>query len=136
MTKVSESLEVLDGPWSGLSWDTGLTAKVARLRRQPLQSLGVEDLRMLIGQEVGLAHLIPLALDVLEANPLAEGALYPGDLLSNVLAAQVWIAEHDTLWERLLRVVANALKEPCLLEPSYLPLYQRLGQFAQDQFSD
>jgi len=47
--------------------------------------LTVEDLRLLIGQQKGLEHLIPVALDVLREDPLAEGDLYPGDLMKNVL---------------------------------------------------
>ncbi|MFD8010845.1 contact-dependent growth inhibition system immunity protein [Streptomyces sp. NPDC058955] len=72
--------------------DTRLMATVRELRRKPIGSLTVEDLRFLIRQDVGLASLLPLAVEVLRANPLAEGDVYAGDLLAAVLtrSADVW----------------------------------------------
>jgi hypothetical protein len=61
-----------------------LVRTVHALRARPLDSLDVEDLRILIGQEIGLDHLMPLALRTLETDPLAEGDFYPGDLLAAV----------------------------------------------------
>ena len=136
MSNPSKSLEELDGPWAGPPWDTDLIVRVNQLRKRPIGTLGAEDLRVLIGQEIGLPRLIPLALDVLEREPLAEGDFYPGDLLSAVVAAEVWIADHDELWERLLRVVSAALGDARIREPSFEPLYERLGRFATEQFID
>ena len=42
----------------------------------------------MIGQQIGLQHLIPLAIDELSRNPLVAGDLYPGDLLASVLRAE------------------------------------------------
>lgn len=42
-------------------------------------------MRLLIRQDVGLPYLLPLALEVLRDNPLAEGDMYEGDLLSAVV---------------------------------------------------
>ena len=58
---------------------------VHRLRRTPIEEFTTEDLRIAIGQDVGLPHLIPLAIEILEENPLAHGDHYPGDLLKSVL---------------------------------------------------
>ncbi len=55
------------------------------LRRMPLRQLSVEDLRVLISQNVGLATTLPMALGMLRDRPLLEGDLYPGDLLVAVL---------------------------------------------------
>jgi hypothetical protein len=76
---------------------TPLISTCLRLRRKPLGDLTVEDLRILLGQQVSPAHLLPLAIDQLRADPLAQGDLYPGDLLSNVLsqAPEVWTARPD-----------------------------------------
>ena len=41
----------------------------------------------MIGQQFSLEHLMPIALELLEKEPLAEGDFYPGDLLCNVLKA-------------------------------------------------
>ncbi|MEK2472201.1 contact-dependent growth inhibition system immunity protein [Streptomyces noursei] len=64
---------------------TRLTATVHAVRRRPVSALGPEDLQLLIRQNIGLPHLLPRAVDVLRADPLAEGDLYEGDLLSTVL---------------------------------------------------
>lgn len=76
------TLEQLEGcalPSSG--FQSGLTRAIARVLKTPLGQLSVEDLRVAIGQKVGLQFLLPLALEVLEREPLAEGDFYPGDLL-------------------------------------------------------
>ena len=64
----------------------------------------------MIGQGLGLASLLPLALELLAQNPWVEGDLYPGDLLSNVLAVpdDFWQA-HPELREELDHVVKQAL---------------------------
>lgn len=59
---------------------------------RPVGTLTVEDLRLLIGQDIGLPVLLPLAVEVLRDNPLAEGDMYEGDLLRAVLTRNpaVW----------------------------------------------
>lgn len=56
-----------------------------RLRHVPLKELSSEDLRLLIGQEIGLPFLVPLALEQFAENPWTEGHMYPGDLLKAVV---------------------------------------------------
>ena len=63
---------------------TPLVRKCLEYVKLPVSELSVEQLRLLIGQEIGLSYLIPLALTVLETNIVAEGDMYPGDLLKNV----------------------------------------------------
>ncbi|MFD9086055.1 contact-dependent growth inhibition system immunity protein [Streptomyces prasinus] len=71
---------------------TYLIATAHALRSRPIGSLTVEDLRLLIGQDIGLPVLLPLAVEVLRDNPLAEGDMYEGDLLRAVLTrnSAVW----------------------------------------------
>jgi hypothetical protein len=57
----------------------------------------VEDLRIMIGQQIGLWHLMPLTVAVLEQDPLAEGDFYAGDLLSSVISNEEWLNLH-TEW--------------------------------------
>ena len=79
------------------------------MRRRPIGELTVEDMRLLIGQDRGLPHLLPLVLEVLRENPMAEGHMYEGDLLSAVLTRNpsVW-AEFSELG-RELRVIVSKL---------------------------
>lgn len=87
MQGTEQSLEEIEGDvWGDPPADaTRLTATVHELRRRPVDRLGIEDLRVLIAQQVGLEVVVPLALARLEENPLAEGDFYPGDLLVAVL---------------------------------------------------
>ena len=104
------SLEEIDGrPWGDPPADaTRLVAVVHRLRRVPIGRLDVEGLRLLIGQREGLPALVPLALERLEADPLAEGDYYPGDLLAAVLAVpSAYWQDHPEQRNRLSGVLTS-----------------------------
>jgi hypothetical protein len=94
----SKSLQQLDGEdWGEPTYDSYLVTECHRLRRVPLSQFTVEDLRILIGQHMCLDYLMPLALEYLRSDALAEGAYYPGDLLSAVMRAgrDVWHQHPD-----------------------------------------
>lgn len=80
------SIEELEGLSYGKPepTDTNLIALCKTFAKIPLKELTVEQLRTLISQRFALPYLIPLALEVLNNNILAEGDLYPGDLLESV----------------------------------------------------
>ncbi|WP_370938479.1 contact-dependent growth inhibition system immunity protein [Amycolatopsis sp. cg13] len=86
---------------------TRLIETVHRLRRKPIGLLTAEDLRLLLGQNVGAPIFVPRALAMLEEDPLREGDLYPGDLLAATMRipSTHWHARPDHL-ERLKRVIA------------------------------
>lgn len=42
----------------------------------------------MIGQNIGLTYLIPLAIEQLQRDPLVEGDFCPGDLLAAVLRVE------------------------------------------------
>ena len=56
-------------------------------RSKPLSELRTEELRILIGQDIGLVFVVPLALSLLEEEPLLEAEHFGGDLLATVLSA-------------------------------------------------
>ncbi|WP_326608046.1 contact-dependent growth inhibition system immunity protein [Streptomyces sp. NBC_01800] len=72
------------------------------------QRSAAPDLRLLIGQDIGLPVLLPLAVEVLRDNPLAEGHMYEGDLLRAVLTrnSTVWSA-HPELARQLTFIVGG-----------------------------
>ena len=112
MTDLSSSLHDLEGTRPvPLPFDSRLVRTCEALRSKPLQDLTIEDLRILIGQGIGLRWLLPLALDRLAADPLAEGDYYPGDLLKSVLGVEpeAWRAAPD-LRTRLGPILAGARK--------------------------
>jgi CDI immunity proteins len=58
---------------------TFLIRRCSELRRKSLSD------RIMLGQREAVAVLLPRAVDLLVRDPLAEGDLYPGDLLVSVL---------------------------------------------------
>lgn len=77
-----------------------------RLRTKPIGEFTVEELRLAIGQGMGIQFLLPFALEELERDPLAEGDLFPGDLLRSVLGIDVEHWRRDpNLHRRVLRIV-------------------------------
>ena len=84
---LNKSLEELENDfWNEPSINSSVALKCHALRKLPISKLSVENLRFLIGQKIGLSFLVPLALDLLESNPLVAGEMYKGDLLANVSA--------------------------------------------------
>jgi hypothetical protein len=82
----TKSLEELEGQvWPYNDFDSHAVQETQRLRKVPVDQLTIEDLPLLIGQQIGLQFLVPVALDLLVVNPLAQGAFYRGDLLANLL---------------------------------------------------
>jgi hypothetical protein len=69
----------------------------------------VEELRIMIGQGMGLPHLVPGALSLLERDPWAEGDCYPGDLLLSVIGVEAFLASHSDWLERLVDVAGSAV---------------------------
>ncbi|MFG2904053.1 contact-dependent growth inhibition system immunity protein [Kitasatospora sp. NPDC048286] len=113
------SLEELERDrWSAPSGgETRLMATVRELRGKPIGGLTVEDMRLLIRQDVGLAYLLPLAVDILRADPLAEGDMYEGDLLAAVLtrSAEVW-SEIPDLEQEVRLIVSESADVPQALK--------------------
>jgi hypothetical protein len=87
--------------------DSFLVRRCTELRRKPLIEFTVEDLRIMLGQQIAVPLLLPMALDVLVKDPLAAGDFYAGDLLGYVLSlpADAWVSMPSQR-ERLSDVVA------------------------------
>ncbi|WP_328436000.1 contact-dependent growth inhibition system immunity protein [Streptomyces sp. NBC_00425] len=81
------------------------------LRCRPIGELTVEDMRLLIGQDVGLAYLLPLALEVLRDDPMAEGDMYEGDLLAAVLTRSPAVWNEWSELGRELGVIVSELTD-------------------------
>jgi hypothetical protein len=67
-------------------------------------------LRLLIGQDIGLPYLIPLALKVLVDNPLVEGDLYEADLMLSVLRVPASFWASDMRSKRALKTILASLR--------------------------
>ena len=96
-----QSLEQLEAvAWDKPSFESSLVLRCHDLRRKPLRDLAVDDLRLLIGQKIGLEFLVPLALEHLQQDPLVAGSLFRGDLLAAVLRIEegFWNEHDDMYW--------------------------------------
>jgi hypothetical protein len=95
LSKTLQELEAED--WGEPTYDSGLVTECHRLRRVPLRDFSPENLRIMIGQQIGLPYLIPLALELLRGDPFAAGDCCEGALLAMVLRAdsRFWIASPE-----------------------------------------
>lgn len=104
LTKTLEELE--DEWWDEPNFSSRLVLRANELRKKTLCELNNEDLRILIGQQMSLDLLLPLALDKLVENPLRTGNLYMGDLFCSVLkVGQGYWEEHRELKNELDEVI-------------------------------
>jgi hypothetical protein len=121
-------LEILEKDfWGEPTYDSHLVKTCHRLRQKPLQDFNTEDLRIMIGQNIGLKYLIPIALETLKDNVLAEGDLYEGDLLKSVLTSDkdFWENEKDYFEdvEKLIQENEDLIRE---MDPRLLKDFDNL----------
>ena len=103
------TLDELDPPaWGTPDYGSYLIRRAHELRRVPLRDFSVEDLRLMIGQQIGLQFLVPRALDLLAVDPLVGGDFFRGDLLEAVMRIDdsYW-TEHPDQLKHLGRLVGT-----------------------------
>jgi hypothetical protein len=82
----SQSIEQLENNyWKDIDFPTLLVEKCFQYRRIPIKDLSIEQVRLLLGQKIGIEYILPRAIHFLQENILAEGNYYPGDLLAAIL---------------------------------------------------
>lgn len=98
----------------GIEWEppeAGASRVIRRcheIRRKALSSLTATDLRLVIGQDIGLPFVMPLALNIVEKDPLIETEHYKGDLLVAVLNASAqFLHERPDLVARIKKVLES-----------------------------
>jgi hypothetical protein len=126
-TDRTKTLEELEGTvWPYNKFGSHVVQESQRLRKVPIGELSVEDLRLLIGQKIGLAHLIPLAIEQLSADPMVAGAFYRGDLMSVVLGLpdEFWVS-HPALNNELVEIGAELSNIHQTLGENLLPAIKR-----------
>ena len=131
-TKTLQELENDD--WGESTFNSYLVTTVHALRRKPLNEFTVEDLRLMISQEVGLAHLVPLAIEQLAENPLAAGDFYRGDLLLSVLGVQLefW-REHQDLWWEVEKIVFEVESLRQWVDDTFMPAAEVFRRARKDR---
>ena len=112
--------------WGPPTFDSHLVRQCHALRHKKIRDMSIEDLRILIGQEIGLEYLLPVALERLELDPLAAGDFYPGDLLVVVLRARQSLAAVQQ--EALEAVYRRAIDSASPSQVAYLLEAYRSGE--------
>ena len=123
----SLSIEQLENDfWSDTEFESSLVRKCHELRKRPIGELSVEDLRVLIGQQIGLSYIVPLAMEYLVENPFCEGNFFKGDLLSNVLQidSAFWAKNRD-LYGILVSIMNDLAQVFELYQNDLLPKWER-----------
>ena len=95
--------------WGEPEYSSGLVLRCHELRKKPVRDFTIEDLRLMVGQGIGLKYLMPYAIKILGDNILAEGDLFEGDLLSNVLSKNTvkhW-KQNKSDFESLIQLISK-----------------------------
>ena len=88
--------------------------RVARLSRAlltPIDALSLAELRYLLSERRGIAHLIPAALARLEADPFVRADAHAGDLLVTTLAAADAAWDDAPSWRPRLRAILDDARQ-------------------------
>jgi len=112
MVDLGKTLDQLEGRWAEPPhFPSHLVSACLALRQKPLKDFTVEDFRIMIGQNLSLEFLVPLAVGRLEDDPLIEGDFYPCDLLKTVLSidAAFW-NKHADLRRTTAQIARQAMK--------------------------
>ena len=136
-TKTLEELE--EDIWGEPEYDSHLVTECHRLRKKRVCDFDIENLRIMIGQEIGMDYLVPIALEFLKENPLVQGDFYPGDLLNNVLKINFsfWEENHD-LKETLDLIIQDTPLVPEIEESlnSYLKSHKAIHECSEMMIGD
>jgi hypothetical protein len=137
--KVSDyqSIEELEGHFEEVPPEdsTGLVKRCHAAQKKLIRDLEIEDMRLLLGQNIGARYILPKAVKSLLSNPLAEGHYYPGDLLNAVAKVKndAW-ADHPTLkteFQCFLRKRVLDAKDPKLSDAIDQDLKTTIQNFVQ-----
>lgn len=124
--KTLENLE--NDIWKAPQYNSNLVLTCYRLRKKQLKDFNIEDLRIMIGQNIGLKYLVPLAIEKLQENILSEGDFYKGDLLNAVLTvdSNYW-KDNKENWRKIVDLFKGNIE---VLESSNTSLKRREEWFA------
>lgn len=107
-----EGLDIERGAYGGPR-----VARLSRALRTPIDALSLAELRFLLSEQRGVAHLMPAALSRLEADPFVRADAHAGDLLLTTLAAADAAWDDGPPWRPRLRGVLEEARGRLALGP-------------------
>lgn len=97
-----KSLNSLIGNWQGEipkeNYSSSIQLRTYSLYLKRIKDYGKDDVRFMIGQEIGIKYLVPIALSYLKDDVLLEANYYKGDLLKVILLLP------QSFWEENLKL--------------------------------
>lgn len=86
------------------------------VREIPLEELSIEDISKALRQQIHPEYVVPIALRILETDPLA-GEMYDGELLASLkaVAPEYWLAHADAT-TALRAIVEKLLHEAVIAD--------------------
>ena len=120
---MATSLKEKYGPYrSQVDLDSTLCWRCKTIWETPFTSLKPSDYRVLIDQNIALDEIVPIALSLLEENPLIEADLYRGDLLKSIftIPKNFWLDRND-LFTRTVELKSEVEILRDTLEKEILP---------------
>jgi hypothetical protein len=109
-----KSFETLENHhWGDLETaKTNLVKRCMELSKVSVGNFTVSDLRVMIGQKLGLQYLIPLAIEKLQDNIFVDSELYAGDLLESVLRIDtLFWDDNKSCWKQLNDLIKENRQE-------------------------
>ena len=86
----NKSIEELENDyWSETEFSSYVSETCHNARKKPIAKLSYEEIRLMTGQKIGLKYLLPIAVSILEKNPLIEITFFNGDLLTELLRLDI-----------------------------------------------
>ena len=86
----NKSIEELENDYrSETEFSSYVSETCHNARKKPITKLSYEEIRLMIGQKIGLKYLLPVAVSILEKNPLIEVTFFNGDLLIQLLRLDI-----------------------------------------------
>lgn len=90
MKNIDKSIEELENDyWSETEFSSYVSETCHNARKKPIAKLSYEEIRLMTGQKIGLKYLLPIAVSILEKNPLIEITFFNGDLLTELLRLDI-----------------------------------------------
>lgn len=87
---------------------SNLVRKCNALEDKLVDRMTIEEMRLMMSQDIGTQFILPFAILELRKDILAEGDMYPGDLLNNILRLpHVFWKEHTELKQIIIGLVTD-----------------------------
>lgn len=92
--------------------ESSIVQRSYRFRKVPLEAYTTDDIRFMIGQQIGLSYLLISAIELLQKDLFVEGNYYEGDLLAAVLhiTPSYWKGNREQ-WLAINQLIEGRLDE-------------------------